>query len=945
MGSSKKQKRDKEREERKAEEGDFPKLKAMADGSKKQKKPKTTQIPEEVPLQHTIVPRVAPSPEALPTPNQGGGVLTKEVIGQSGLSVVSLVNSSSLSSKVQDSILEEQEEETIILDYDYDEDVEEILMDKDEFENWNESFTHRECDVMAMGYAEYQAEKASKEAVAGAGLVAPTIPTTVLTPHPTSVSHPTSVLPTYHAPSIIRGTTVGTPKVIPDEREAALRKMKSHTDKSVDIMRKLKMRETDVLEMSRKIDEDAKILTSLQEEKEKEKVEREELKARIKLLEGRESKHYDLINTYALKLSHGKGADPNPNAYKKPLNQTVAGRPMMEISGNKTHNLPAYMTKSAGLSLPSMHQGGGAASGNKTQATPTHMKNDGSTPGHSTTMTGFTGTLSGNKTQVIATPAINNGGIPGHSTTMTGSTDTTSGNKTQVNGHMIGATTNLGAQAICVTDEILLIDKISEIKILIQESEKLFIQTKDSSILSYVVEKKKELGEAQQNLNLIKSKNTNLIASLVKGSGSPYVGTPQPLTMNDFLSGVTPPDASRASLYTSHALRDGLNHSRTIGGKVVGTTKFSQIYPPEGFLGINNSDHPGMINTMSATAYLGRDTGLNKYYNSVKAQFATAEIPSDVQQLMIHMTVESWEKQRQNLIKLYGHDSVPERLEIQFIDTFLGVTGKQRFAQMSNFIDLMDTLKKEYINEDTIRKILTDIRTSSQGDRDIYAYAHEFCKLVDELEAIAPERTTNKEILSDFLNGLTDENIRRAIMGKIDVDTDTLAKAIEVIKTDIRESKRKLTRAQETRDRGQTPKHDTSSSIPSGHDDGYKKRHSHVISSSGVLSTVAPKPAWHNTETKKVFAYRMFKGTCIRCGSPQHKATARPGTNDPVCPLKHDDYSKRTLQPDDQVMPNGYSDTIDYFISNEAKKMKRDVQGVADHSRLQAQKKGLPGPK
>ena len=160
--------------------------------------------------------------------------------------------------------------------------------------------------------------------------------------------------------------------------------------------------------------------------------------------------------------------------------------------------------------------------------------------------------------------------------------------------------------------------------------------------------------------------------------------------------------------------------------------------------------------------------------------------------------------------------------------------------QMSNYVEFMDTLKKEYINEDTIRKILTDIRTSSQGiySRDIYAYAHEFCKLVEELEAIAPERTTNKEILSDFLNGLTDENIRRAITGKIDVDTDTLAKAIEVIKTDIRESKRKLTRAQEIRDRGHTPKYDTSSSIPSGHDDGYKKRHSHVISPSGTLSTV-----------------------------------------------------------------------------------------------------------
>ena len=180
---------------------------------------------------------------------------------------------------------------------------------------------------------------------------------------------------------------------------------------------------------------------------------------------------------------------------------------------------------------------------------------------------------------------------------------------------------------------------------------------------------------------------------------------------------------------------------------------------------------------------------------------------------------------------------------------------------MLNYTEIIDTLKREYINEDTIRKILTDIRTSSQGDHDIYAYAHEFCKLVEDLEAIAPDRATNKEILSDFLNGLTDENIRRAITGKIDVDTDTLAKAMEVIKTDIRESKRKLTRAQDTRDRGYTPKYGTSSSIPSGHDDGYKKR---VFNNTGgTTSTTTPKPAWMNIETKKVFAYRMFKGTCI----------------------------------------------------------------------------------
>ena len=91
-------------------------------------------------------------------------MLTKEVIGQSGLSVVSLVDSSILSNEVKDTVLEELDEEIILMDY-------------DEFDNWDESFTSRECDVMAMNFefAEFKAEKLAKEAVAGAGLVAPTI--------------------------------------------------------------------------------------------------------------------------------------------------------------------------------------------------------------------------------------------------------------------------------------------------------------------------------------------------------------------------------------------------------------------------------------------------------------------------------------------------------------------------------------------------------------------------------------------------------------------------------------------------------------------------------------------------------------------------------------------------------------------------------------------------
>ena len=83
-------------------------------------------------------------------------MLTSEVTGLNCLDVVSLVNSSILSNEVKDTVLEEPDEETILMDY-------------DEFDNWDESFTSRECDVMAMSFAEFKAEKLAKEVVAGAG--------------------------------------------------------------------------------------------------------------------------------------------------------------------------------------------------------------------------------------------------------------------------------------------------------------------------------------------------------------------------------------------------------------------------------------------------------------------------------------------------------------------------------------------------------------------------------------------------------------------------------------------------------------------------------------------------------------------------------------------------------------------------------------------------------
>ena len=50
-----------------------------------------------------------------------------------------------------------------------------------------------------------------------------------------------------------------------------------------------------------------------------------------------------------------------------------------------------------------------------------------------------------------------------------------------------------------------------------------------------------------------------------------------------------------------------------------------------------------------------------------------------------------------------------------------------------------------------------------------------------------------------------------------------LRTAMEVIKTDIRESKRKITKAQESNDRFY-PKIGVQSSTPSGYDDSFKKR-------------------------------------------------------------------------------------------------------------------------
>jgi hypothetical protein len=291
-------------------------------------------------------------------------------------------------------------------------------------------------------------------------------------------------------------------------------------------------------------------------------------------------------------------------------------------------------------------------------------------------MTGFTGTLSGDKTQVTATPARKNGGKPGHSTPMTGNIGTLSGDKTQVTANP-GASTNQGA-----LDEEMIIDvKITEAQILIHEAEKLFLHNRDTNILSYVLEKKKELGLAQQELLSVKKVKMLLSSTTNTGTGSPNTG-PLPLTMSDFSNGNTP-NTSRAPLFTSHGLRDSMKTS--FDTKIVGTQKLPTIFPPEGFLGINNSTHPAMRNTLSAMAYLGKDTGLNKYYNACKAHFPNGEIPIDTQKLMIHMTQESWEKQRINLIRTYGADKIPDRLEIQYIDTFLGATGKRRFSQMSKY--------------------------------------------------------------------------------------------------------------------------------------------------------------------------------------------------------------------------------------------------------------------
>ena len=45
------------------------------------------------------------------------------------------------------------------------------------------------------------------------------------------------------------------------------------------------------------------------------------------------------------------------------------------------------------------------------------------------------------------------------------------------------------------------------------------------------------------------------------------------------------------------------------------------------------------------------------------------------------------------------------------------------------------------------------------------------------------------------------------------------------------------------------------------------------------------------------------------------------------------------MQPEDLQGLEPYVATTDYYLTWEAKKLKKEVQGLADHSRLHAQKK------
>ena len=404
---------------------------------------------------------------------------------------------------------------------------------------------------------------------------------------------------------------------------------------------------------------------------------------------------------------------------------------------------------------------------------------------------------------------------------------------------------------------------------------------------------------------------------LATGSPRGTVPLSAPLSVSNLNPWTPPPPSNQAQTLGS----SGGSHS-------LGVEKLSRLQPPEGFLGVHTDPKlQKIITSMSATKYLGKGTGLDKFMETVRNHSVGGIITPDTTRIMIYMTQNSWEKQHQKFREQLGADNCPEAFDIQGIENYRIVLGKPPFKELKSFQEFIDALKEVYINEDVVRKMIFDIRNIKQAGMDIWEYVSSYCAMATELDAIAPNRVSETEKLQNFMYGLADENIRRTINGKVDGNSGgTLTMALEAISSDIREAKRKQASAHAPRERGSS-----SAGPPVTYSN--PQRNVNKVYSGPTHQTPYSPPSWHSEETKQLYAYRVLKGACTRCGDPKHKTTRVIGSTDPWCRVHKDDHSQKTKNHFDTGFD--LNKTPKYTELLQEKRQRGEIQSVANHARLQ----------
>ena len=482
------------------------------------------------------------------------------------------------------------------------------------------------------------------------------------------------------------------------------------------------------------------------------------------------------------------------------------------------------------------------------------------------------------------------------------------------------------------------VDKISALQALISEMEEHWRVTKNMDLVKY-------LQELRADLAILKSDSRPAGGNGFTTPANTGTSNPTPATIIPSTTSLIPAGApNTASPLTINDLETPTNN-RTSGRvgqpnwgretQNMGHEKSMKILPPEGFVGIHASARlQNTVSTMSAVEYLGQGMGLDNYYTTIKKNQMQGLVSTELAKLMIFAVMNSWETQRKKWWQTHPN-LIPTSFNIQLINARRSQQGLGRMEDVETFPEFLQILREEYIDEDVIRSMITGIQNSDQGERDLDEYVGNFCKQVEQLQAIAPQRMGDNEILHIFMHSLSDNQIRRAIAT---AHVPTFAAALMHIGPDITEVKRNAKRAHQANMAGSSAR---------TNDQGLGGIKTPRISfkdgpnspkASQIQVGAKPIPAWASEESDQVYAFRMLHNLCFRCGSAEHKANARPGYNDPSCPLKRADRSLRGIQQSDRDrgFTTGLTGENTYQMQLQSKRsLDLAQQSVASHSRLQ----------